>query len=397
MGYSVKEAVSDKLTNTYPAYYQEMQVQNWTSQPILVTDRFGNREIIAQCLPNQIHANGGYVVCEWRATNGNRLKPGVACNLDKVIPGGRAEISFNEIKRGPVYVKEVDVVLSAVEMEMLAIHPNQQVQFIDKLIDPLDASEIVNNKPTFTITANDPNFTYEELFVYVFGRVISVKVKHVTPIDSPFRKVEPSEVAGVFIYFRQGLDDCGDIPTHVSFENVDNGVPCEAVDGTNLYIATSEEKLRDIIKDRHDWKYDEMRKTLSTTHIISKDVYEKAMKMADEKYDNLKKKHDDEKRALEEERRLSEQKLKNTIEDERQKRVAAETREQEWKDIHNARCEQSENESKTKEQTEKARKEAYLADQERIKRDALTLKIIGTAAVAVISFGLTVWTRTSKK
>ena len=135
---------------------------------------------------------------------------------------------------------------------------------------------------------------------------------------------------------------------------------------------------------------------LNNANIISKDVYEKAMEMADKKYENLKKKHEDELKAIKEANALNEQKLKNEVEAEKQRRVAAETREQNWKDITAARAAIAEQEYKSREQVEKARKESLAADQERIKRDALILKVIGGVAVSVISFGITMITKKSK-
>ena len=93
---------------------------------------------------------------------------------------------------------------------------------------------------------------------------------------------------------------------------------------------------------------------------------------------------------------FAEQKLKNEVEAEKQKRVAAETREQNWKDITAARAAMAEQEYKSREQVERARKESLAADQERIKRDALILKVIGGVAVSVLSFGITMITKKSK-
>lgn len=396
MSYAVKEITSERLVNSYPAYYLESQIQNWTVKPIVVTDRHGNQEVIAQCLANQIDSRSGHVACEWRFINGIRSQPGVNCTRDVPVPGGRIELSFNELLARPVYIKEIDVVISTVEMSSLAIHPCKQDIFLEKLCDSADATEMSLDRPTFAITANDPDYLYDKLYAYLFGRVIEIIPKHIQVIESPFRDNIKENIAGIFVSYRQGMDDYAGESIHIPFDNVDNGKPCDATDGTSVFIATSEEKLRDIIKDRHDRKFDELRGMLNTSKIISKDIYEKAMKLADEKYTSTCKKHEDEKKAMIEERRISEQKLKNEAEKEKLARQAAEERELRWKTICDARSAIDEHESKIKEQNEKTRKESYLADQESIKRDAIILKTIGTAGAAFLAFGLTMLAKHKK-
>ncbi len=396
MSYIVRDGTCDRLTNAYAAWYQEMQILNWTYVPIVITDRNGEQEVIPQCLPNQNESNPGLVVCELRSCVGDRCEPSITTHRDRPIPSKRIEIPFMEIKYKPVYVKELDVVLSTVETSALAIHPNREMNYITAVTDTADASEMASGHPTFAITANDPTFTYSELFVYVFGRVIEVDVKCSTIVESPFHDRKAEDLKGVFITYRKGLDDCYDETIKIPLDNVDTARPCEAVDGTRVLVASSEEKLHEIIKQSHEAKFDELRGMLNNANIISKDVYEKAMEMADKKYENLKKKHEDELKAVKEANALNEQKLKNEVEAEKQRRIAAETREQNWKDITAARAAIAEQEYKSREQVEKARKESLAADQERIKRDALILKVIGGVAVSVLSFGITMITKKSK-
>ena len=396
MSYIVKEGTSDRLTNAYAAWYLESQILNWTHVPIVVTDRNGEQEVIPQCLPNQTDVTTGFVACEVRAIIGQRCEPSIPMNRDAHIPSKRIEIPFTEIKHRPVYVAELDVVLSTVETSAIAVHPNQELNYISAVTDTADASEVAAGHPTFSITANDPTFTFSKLYVYVFGKIIEVAVKCSTIVESPFHKRTADDIKGVFITYRRGLEDCYDETIKIPLDNVDTAKPCESVDGTRILVASSEENLREIIKRSHEVKFDELRGMLNNSNIISKDVYEKAMEMADKKYDNLKKKHEEEIKALKEASSLNEQKLKNEIEAERQKRLAAETREQSWKDITTARAAISEQESKAREQVEKARKEALAADQERIKRDALILKVVGGVVVSVLSFGITMITKKSK-
>lgn len=394
--YIVKEGTSDRLTNAYASWYQETQILNWTYVPIVVTDRNGSQEVIPQCLPNQNETQPGLVVCEIREIIGTRCDPSITMNRDKVIPHKRIEVPFMEIKHKPVYVHELDVVLSTVETSALAKHPNQEAVYISAVTDTEDASEMAACHPTFSITANDPTFTYSKLYVYVFGRVVEVDVKCSTIVESPFHNRTAEDLKGVFITYRKGLDDCYDSTIQIPLDNVDSIHPCESADGTGVLVASSEEKLHDIIKRSHETKFDELRGMLNNSNIISKDVYEKAMEMADKKYENLKKKHEDELKAIKEANALNEQKLKNEVEAEKQKRVAAETREQNWKDITAARAALAEHEAKSREQVEKARKESFAADQERIKRDALILKVVGGVVVSVLSFGITMITKKSK-
>lgn len=396
MSYIVKEGTSDRLTNAYAAWYLESQILNWTHVPIVVTDRNGEQEVIPQCLPNQTDVTTGFVACEIRAIIGQRCEPSITMNRDAHIPSKRIEIPFAEIKHRPVYVAELDVVLSTVETSAIAVHPNQELNYISAVTDTADASEVAAGHPTFSITANDPTFTFSKLYVYVFGKIIEVAVKCSTIVESPFHKRTADDIKGVFITYRRGLEDCYDETIKIPLDNVDTAKPCESVDGTRILVASSEENLREIIKRSHEVKFDELRGMLNNSNIISKDVYEKAMEMADKKYDNLKKKHEEEIKALKEASSLNEQKLKNEIEAERQRRLAAETREQSWKDITTARAAISEQESKAREQVEKARKESLAADQERIKRDALILKVVGGVVVSVLSFGITMITKKSK-
>lgn len=397
MAYSTKEIVSEKLANNYPAYYLEMQVQNWTRLPIVATDRNGQQEVLQQVLTNQDVMHPGYVACEWRFTIGERCSPGIRASYDKAIPGGRIEIPLNDIKVGPVYVKEVDLVFSTVEMATIAIHPSHQNQFIEQIVDTPDAYEMCSNRPTFSFTANDPTFTYSKLYVYVFGRIVEVPVKATTFVESPFRKVNPEDISGVFLTFRQGVDEIEDATIRIPLDNIDTPKPCEAVDGTAMLIASSEAKLRDLIKERHECDFDKIRGMLNTSKIISKEVYEKAMKMADERYESLQKKHTEEMKTLEESHKLQEQKLKNEAESYRMAKEAAEQQVEMWKSIHSARVQADKQEAEARKKVDEARNETYAADQKRIERDMAILKIVATAAAGVISFSIAAFTKNTKK
>lgn len=392
-----KENTSTCLSNSYPSYYCEFQILNWTKSLLVVIDRFGHQEVLDKCIENP--SSDGKVVVQYRSFVGRRASNGNSFSARDIdVPGMEISVPYADIFEHPVYIKQCDVVVALVEQAGIAVHPANKELYDNVVGTYVPSDEVMRGTPVFSIMANDPYGRWDELMVNVFGKTMYIPVSHCqSSIDNSDEESGKSAIDALskltFVARYHGeIDD--EFTFSVPLVNVDNGKATVIPDGTLIYIATDIEHLQDSISSGRSSRISEF---VNNKQGIPKSIYEQEKKIMEDKLASMKAKYEDRIKTDKETATLDLQKVKNDLEAEHQLRVKLETEVKEWQGIHSARVEYTKKNGEMQEQVEKTRKESYAADQKRIERDAVIIKIVGTTCVAITSFCISLLAKTSKK
>jgi len=355
--------------------YKEMIITTDCCDAIFAIDRFNNRTEIRSI--GSAPSYSAKIEIIRREANGDE-RYDLKSQQDKQVPGESILIPVRLLKDGPVFIKEIDMVLCTKFHASTAKHPaSAEYTYAKRVADFTELDDLLDARlvPTVRVFANDRSGLMRECWAYIGGAFCRVTVTNCSGQED-----------GIFIVVKQGSEIINE--SHLDLSILDSGVPCQLRNGAVYYLARTKEELSDKLSvDTDNW---------TREPALTDGVNAIPMELHQRKVDDLKQRLDAasaqakaEMAAEKERNALEVKKLKNKLEEEMQAKQAAEAQVQSWKQIHEAQIEFDKSRKILQEADARVEKERAAASIEKAKATGTWLKIIGTAAVAILSFVLT--------
>jgi len=186
--YTVAEAPLSQTnaTTAGAGLYMERTVRNLTGTPVVLIDRFNNREVIP-CMSYGYSTSSNVQICERTVVldgNTSARAKSDAANTIAQSPGRIISVSSWELQNGPVYVDEIDRLVATAEQASSATHPAYGHTYETALEHAIGALCSGDNTYTLRVFANDPTGEITSLYIHQFGSTLSIPVTRLQHNDS---------------------------------------------------------------------------------------------------------------------------------------------------------------------------------------------------------------------
>lgn len=395
-GRSTQEFSSCALSPLYPSYYKEFQVRNWTHVDIVITDNFGNQELVYAS--KEFIEREAQVQIESRFNNGSRLEHTKQGDREVPIPSKRTTISFDEIRQHPVKLDEYNLIISTYDQSDVAKDMVRNDRFNPRLLETRIDNELTD--PRFVFQVIDPYNQFDALFVNVFGTTVILRAGYYGDIiptsDSKLAQALKATLVCYLRYPTDYYDSVQDLQTvfEVELDPMNFGSPIRLPSGDVICIASNIDQLKKALAAKNSVT---SAKVDLTGKMISKDLYDAAQKAAETEIERVKNESKVKLDTTIVEKDSEIAKLKAKVEAVTREKEAAEVRADRWQNINAADSKVKESEVKLSELHEKYRKEAYDANRKDIDNMWTVVKIGAGVITTLLSFGITMLVKSNKK
>ena len=404
MGYQSQEFKSASLSNLYPAYYNELQVVNWSHVDIVLTKSNGEQVTMLRS-DAPVREEDACVVIEFRSTNGIRIRPDSTLSARDSkgieLPAKRYNIPFDSFRNSPMRIEEFNWIISTVEQAMIAKNMACDINYGSMLQETRVDLDTVDPRLVFQVI--DPRNEFDMLLVNIFGQTIILRAGQFDQlIPSSVPPLGIPESGRLICYLKYPMEYfSGAKPKQIVFEipldEIHRKEPFQIPSGDYVCIATNMEDLQDVVAKKMSCSKGIITSGSISEKMVPKEVYEAAEANYKAKIEQLK---EDFKQRLEtltiqKNNKIAE--LESTVGNLTRENTALKTKCSEWEKIVEARATVEEHHQRVEKSAEAARKEAADADRKDIDNMWTALKIGGTILSAVTSFALTMMVKASKK
>lgn len=404
MGYQSQEFKSASLSNLYPAYYNELQVINWSHVDIVLTKSNGEQTTMLRS-DTPMREEDACVVIEHRSTNGMRISPDSSLSARDSrgieLPAKRFRIPFNEFRNSPIRVEEFNWIISTVEQAMIAKNMACDINYGSMLQETRCDLDTVDPRLVFQVI--DPRNEFDMLLVNIFGQTIILRAGQFDQlIPSSVPPVGIPESGRLICYLKYPMEYySGAKPKQIVFElplsEIYRKEPFQIPSGDYVCIATNMEDLQEIVAKKMSCSKGIVTSGSISEKMVPKEVYDAAEANYKAKIEQLTAdfKQRLETLTIQKNNEIAEGKSK--IGELTRENTALKTKCSEWEKIVEARATAEEHQQRVDKSAESARKEAADAERKDIDNMWTALKIGGTILSAVTSFALTMMVKASKK
>ena len=404
VGYTVEDSQSAALTNIYPALYREMQVINWCSIDVVVTERDGSQSLLPRC-PNPVNDGFACVRIEMRKHNGMRIDMNQSVPNSSTaalqLPTKRTSIYFRDFNNAPIRVEEFGIILSTVEQATIAKDMVCGEKYPSMIYETrVDANMI---DPRIVLQVIDPNNQWDCLYVNVLGTTVvlrSGRYNQIIPSAIPTTTPNPHESGKLIGYLRYPTEYYVGCQTkqfvfEISLDELYKKEPYRLSSGDYICIAENMYDLQEVMNKKAN-QCGGIHANCASDKMVPKEMYEAAEKNHQLEIDQLNETH---KNVL----NSATTKLKSDLEDTKAKlqtalreKDAAEAKCKQWEAMHEAATSFDTQQSKADAEREKVRKEQYENSRRDIENMWTMMKIGGTVLAAVSSFAITMLIKSKK-
>ncbi len=161
-------------------FFSDFTATNYGSCPVILVDVF-NIQHVVNPVSSTVTANG-VLELVYRSEDVLRTDPKHRyTTVEEPLPTKCIRLDINRLDLGPIYVPELEVVVSMPDHAPGVIHPKSKVAYeyaVESASVMLARNDVF---PSLRIFANDPTGLIKEIFAYMFNTVVRVPV---TKIDN---------------------------------------------------------------------------------------------------------------------------------------------------------------------------------------------------------------------
>lgn len=329
--------------------YTESIIMNHSGFPVVAIDRFGVvYDIVSR--PGSKHETATIEIMLRKANGAEREQRSAGGNItERPVDGTRIEFEYWKLQRGPIYVREIDLLFCTKDSVGSATHPALRDAAVSSVVHSYvnrpfsDILPEVVRTPRLKLHANDSTGVLSELWVYMAGAYVPIDVTCIP---------DKSE-DGITLILNQGREVVNRLRLH--FDEVLTDEVCRLRNGAVYFFGRTKEEVQE--KVRKDIELNKQLEVLPSAgkNFITMDEHRAVIKTMEEqqaaRVDQIKADIQAEREAA----KLEQKKLHNLLEEERQKLKEAELRENQWKTLYNTKMEAEKLEAQAEEAKEKAR------------------------------------------
>ena len=356
---TVEEIEATEIDKNLPGLYTEFLIRNMTDTELIVIDQFGGKITLPQL---RTSLSGPKIVeAVVRTHNGKRVDH---LGREKPIPTKKITIPFGDFKLGPRYIQDLDVLICTKYQVSSAIHPNQTQVYEDALAETIEALKEKNTLPTVRVFANDPTGKTKQLWIYLHGAIVPIKVSE---FKGAAATVSITTMVGpkVVNEFNIVIDDILTGNGKLDFSS-----------GDTYFIGPTEQEVKFALKNKRD----------SINNAIPEEKVEHLLKQKETEYadefNSLRTELDMAKNELILERKTHKLKIEELTVDKDQLYEQVKF----WKSIDDTKSEKRQTVSKEKQEAERFEKERLKTEAERMKYYSVLWKVVGGVAIAVATW-----------
>ena len=395
MGYTTREFESTAFSTLYPAFYRELQINNWTSVTVTITDQNG-RQVDLPPWPKAYQSQ--FVEIAVRECVGSRVNEVKGRFVDKAIPAKQYTVSLEDIILYPIRLEECGLIISTKEHALVA------KDMVDDSIYSPDNSETLADfeitDPRFVFEVRDPFNRWDKLYVNVLGQTITISCSHAGRRIADIDETQVADLADectLSCYLRypsnyaQAEREVVPVFT-INLNDLDRERPYQIQSGDIICVASTLESLQRVIQKKHEAS----NSIVQITGMISKEMHDNIV-------ENLQKQIETEKRTATEQIRIARMQkdaeiasLKAELDKEKRKSATTQQQLEYWHDLHESSIDRLSREDKLISARERMERESYDASRKASDDTITLLKVGGAAAAGIATFVITMLLKSKK-
>lgn len=175
--YTVEETTSCAFLMTSLGLYNEVLIRNYVGVPLVAIYRNGEQKIIPSVAMQ--HQAGPALLIDIRETNGSRIDSNPHHRGAEIaIPAKRIIIPGHQLEHEPVYIEELNVMITTEDKASVVTHPDYRRTY-DEIMDEV-LRDLAQHDPCLNIRimVNDPSYMYDYLYIHLFGKTIPIVITH---------------------------------------------------------------------------------------------------------------------------------------------------------------------------------------------------------------------------